>query len=235
MDYQQKYLKYKAKYIALQEGGSGVADLTGILIPPELQALDDAFLPGFNIDKEFVQQMLDAAKVLDTQGLVDFLLDLNNKSKSGLCKDGNRNNKAKKTKSEVESAINGGDSAKRDEALKRYKEIEAIRIYPVEKIKSRYPNFQAIDDAFLPDFNIDKAYVGHLYYFAKYQTAAAGVIDKLQELHKATHKNGGLNGKGDRLSIGQKKQKYEDIKKNLQESLSDSAKIKTMEAAKSKF
>ncbi len=234
MDYYQKYLKYKAKYLALQEGGSGVADLTGILIPPELQALDDTFLPGFNIDKEFVQQMLDAAKVLDTQGLVDFLLDLNAKSSGGLCKTGNRNNKQKKTKSEVDSAIKGGDNAKRDEALKKYKEVEAIRIYPVELIKNKYPQFQAIDDAFLPDFNIDKAYVGHLYYYVK-DNDVSGAIGKLLELHKATHKNGGLNGKGDRLTKSQKKQKYEDIKKNLQASLSDASKKSAMGDAKSAF
>lgn len=248
MDYYQKYLKYKGKYLAMQQeiqSAGSIADLSGILIPPELQALDDAFLPGFNIDKKYVNELLNAAKVLDRSGLVDYLDDLNEKSKDGLCAEGNRNNKIKKTKSEVKTAINDSSkNAERDDALKRYKEIEAIRMYPVEKLKkSKYATFQAIDDAFLPGVNIDKAYVGHLYNYAKNATNAEDLINKLRTLHAELHhkvignihdNKGGLAGKGDRLTTTQNKSNYNAIKENY-EKLSLSSDKKQQEDALTAF
>jgi hypothetical protein len=108
MDYYTKYIKYKGKYLASQTGGS-FADATGILIPPELQALDDAFLPGFNIDKAYVEPLLAGALFItksfvsyESQKLINFLRDLNNLSTDGLCAKGDRLNAEQNNKKKMD-------------------------------------------------------------------------------------------------------------------------------------
>jgi hypothetical protein len=108
-----------------------------------------------------------------------------------------------------------GNEGGRGEAITLFKKISQNY-----KLDTTIPLFQALDDAFLPGFNVDKAYVGHLYMYCKNAKTSLDVIKQLQKLNEASKK--GLNEKGDRLSQTQikkdKKQitKYlKDIEKNL--------------------
>jgi len=85
-----------------------------------------------------------------------------------------------------------------DKALKDFKTILDIKMGKIP------PSFQALDDAFLPGFNVDKAFVGHLYMYCKNAKSPSEVIEKLKALNEAS--NGGLNAVGDRSS-GPKKDK----------------------------
>jgi len=86
----------------------------------------------------------------------------------------------------------GKSDAKMDKALKDFKTILDIKMGKIP------PTFQALDDAFLPGFNVDKAFVGHLYMYCKNEKSPSDVIKKLKALNDAS--NGGLNAVGDRLT-----------------------------------
>ena len=239
MDYYQKYIKYKSKYFALKQiaggkkGPDAIEKLTGIAIPPELQALNNAFLPGFNIDSQYVDELLkysrEAIQQLlenggDTQphckSIINKLIELNN-NKNGLCETGDRNNKKPVPKAIINSNLKDNNTQNIDnqiQALTFFKTVDKIRDFPVEKIAKSIDNqiikFQECNDYFIPEFNIDKAYVGHLLYYAlsmKNKTDVSSVYAKLKALNDKL--KFGINNLGDRLLVGkQKKLKKIDIK-----------------------
>ena len=232
MDYHQKYLKYKAKYVATQTGG-GFIDASGANIALELQALDDAFLPGFNVDARYVEPLLAAASSSkNSLELIHFLQSLNTISEKGLNIEGNRlsSGQTKQTKDSIGKSLNdmtstpdGGD---RKDALELYKQVSVNY-----DLATTDPAFQALDDAFLPGFNVDKAYVGHLYVLCQKSETTKDVIngliilnggttstklsDKIIKAIQKLKKKDGLNAKGDRLSIGQNKKVQKAIEKEL--------------------
>lgn len=225
MNYYQKYLKYKAKYIALQEGG-GVEKLRGIAIPPELQALDNAYLPGFNIDEAYVEPLLAASKYFTKPDeIINFLRQLNAVSENGLCASGNRNNNKKVSKADIDSLLSKATvNDDHKDALKFFKNVEEIRNADVQNMNTpELMEFQKFDDIFLPGFNVDKAYVGHLLYYVlknKNSKNSTDVLKNLSKLNKTLtsvlKKKTGLNEKGDRMIQG-KSFKGKEIQKNLDE------------------
>ena len=233
MDYYQKYLKYKAKYLATQTGGY-IADLKDIAIPPELKMLDDAFLPGFNVDKVYVEPLLAAAACANNSlEVIKFLQSLNNISENGLCAKGDRLQKgqSKKTKEQIDTDLKSMESKSEDDgrsyALKFLKTVDKIRNADIKSMKgnsdAQLNQFQNLDDAFLPGFNIDKEYVGHLLYYAiTSKNNATEVLKKLLELNNnltsVLKKKTGLNEKGNRMAQG-KSFKGKEIKKDLEKLL----------------
>jgi hypothetical protein len=230
MDYYQKYLKYKAKYIATQTGGY-IADLKDIAIPPELQMLDDAFLPGFNVDKTYVEPLLAAAACAENSSeVIKFLQSLNNVSENGLCAKGDRlaKGQTKKTKEQINTDLKSMESKPdddgRSDALKFFKTVEKIRNANVNSMKgntdAQLSEFQTLDDTFLPGFNIDKEYVGHLLYFVLQSNGnSKQVLQKLLDLNNKLisvfKKKTGLNEKGNRMIQG-KSFKGKEIKKDIE-------------------
>lgn len=228
MDYYQKYLKYKAKYIAVQEGGLGgkvIADFKKLEIPPYLQDLDDAFLPGFNVDKDYVTILLSAAKIAkDASSLVEVLKALNNLSDGGLNANGDRmmEGQTKKTKTDITKTLNTDNADYQKLTLDNYKKVsDNLKNKMTKEIKNILvkptSQFQALDDAFLPGFNVDKLYVGRLYLYAKLANTPEDLIKKLIILNNST--DNGLNSKGDRLVKGQTKQTKQTIDENLKKML----------------
>lgn len=230
MDYYQKYIKYKAKYVATQTGGN-VADLTENAIPPELQMLDDAFLPGFNVDKAYVEPLL-AASIANENSIdvIKFLQALNNTS-DGLNKKGDRLIKGKQTKQSKDAIgkalsdmLQKPDDENRKEALQFFKIVEKIRNANVNTMKGnsdkQLEQFQNFDDVFLPGFNVDKDFVGHLlYYILTSNNNSTSVVKKLIGLNKKLtsvfKKKMGLNEKGNRMAQG-KSFKGKEIQKELE-------------------
>ena len=205
MDYYQKYLKYKAKYIATQTGGNvddTFADLTGNDIPLELQQLDDAFLPGFNVDKKFVNLLLEGAKIArNPVDLIKFLKKLSGALYLNESADRLIAGQTKQEQSNITAKLTTDEASPNkahEKALDFFKQV-----YVNYDLKTTDPAFQALDDAFLPGFNIDRAYVGHLYTYCTDEQNVTGVISKLQTLNNNT--SNGLCAKGDRLSSGQKR------------------------------
>jgi hypothetical protein len=233
MDYYQKYLKYKAKYVATQTGGT-IADLKDTAIPPELKMLDDAFLPGFNVDKAYVEPLLAAAACAkDSSELIKFLQSLNNVSENGLCSKGDRlaKGQTKKTKEQINTDLKSMESKPEDEgrsyALKFLKTVDKIRNANIDSMKgnsdAQLNQFQALDDTFLPGFNIDKEYVGHLLnYVITSKKNSTEVLKKLLELNNnltsVFKKKTGLNEKGNRMGH-RKSFKGKEIKKDLEKLL----------------
>jgi len=231
MDYYQKYLKYKAKYIALQEGGAEVAKLKGFAIPPEVQILDNAYLPGFNIDEAYVEPLLAAAKYFsEPKQIIEFLLELNKVSENGLCAKGNRNKNRKVPKEKISEDLknslkNVTVKGAHTDALTFFKKVEEIRNTEIDEktpheLKALLEAFQSFDDAFLPRFNIDKAYVGHLlYYVLKSNKNSKEVLENLKKLNNELttvfKKKTGLNEKGDRMPKVGKSFKGKEIKKEI--------------------
>ena len=241
MDYHQKYIKYKSKYFALKQivGGNAVPDaikiLKGIAIPPELQALNNAFLPGFNIDSQYVDELLqysrDAINDVITpiknkhcRNIRNNLITLN-KETNGLCETGDRNNNKTVLKATIESDLNkitysspkkkfAAENSQiitnQTQALTFFRTVEKIRIFPVENIATstdiQIKKFQECDDYFVPGFNIDKAYVGHLIYYVlsmKNKTDVSSVYTKMKALNNKLEL--GINKNGDRLARKQNK------------------------------
>ena len=232
MDYRQKYIKYKSKYFALKQiaGGNkdpGDADaiekLKGIAIPPELQALDNAFLPGFNIDSQYVDKLLEySRKAIVERGsdITDFhclyiihnLRILNDKT-NGLCEKGDRNNNKTVPKaiivSNLENYYNFYNIINQVEALAFFATVDKIRNFPVENIATstdiQITKLQALHNAFLPGFNIDSQYVDKLLQYSREAIANHGseinnghcyyIINNLIILNNNTN---GLCEKGDR-------------------------------------
>ena len=277
-NYYIKYNKYKFKYLALKN------QLGGVLLMNEedylkcinndtlkadrkeqinktLQALDDVFLPNFNVDEDYVGKLLwftyqavNLEKYKENElGMVKYILDqlikLNNAT-NGLNENGNRLTPQQtiQTKDDITKNLNLNlklleQSIKptyiralnlfiKDLALNvtlKEKYLKAININDLKNKDNIHQTLQILDDAFLPNFNVDAAYVGDLLWFtyqavnnAEFKNDKSAndtykmhtyIITELLKLNQSTPK--GLNKDGDRNSKTQQLQKKDTITKNL--------------------
>ncbi len=150
MDYRQKYIKYKSKYFELKQIAGGdkdaIAKLEGIEIPPELQALNNAFFPGFNIDSQYVDKLLKYTRKAmlkknlptDEDRVRSIMLELYNLNNAtyGLCEIGDRNNNKHVSHTVIKKLLTDQPSKNHLDAFAFFRTVDKIRNLPLKDIKA---------------------------------------------------------------------------------------------------
>ena len=139
---------------------------------------------------------------------------------------GNRDKSVTKKQNDIDiqlkDVLKNKTNQQHDDAFKFFKAVQEIRDADVNDMTNdaflfKYPKikaFQIYDDVFLPDFNIDKEYVGHLlYYVLRDAPNFESVRTNLSMLNDQVPK--GLNGSKNRLLATQKSSIQSEIKAKL--------------------